>query len=80
MHLAQLIRDPCGLTPLHHACVIGRADIARQLIEGGAWINAADDYGETALHKACTRGWEGLVQLLLSYPSVDVNVRGVNRV
>ena len=38
-------------------------------------VNAVDDFGESALHKACTRGWEQVVRLLLQHPGVDANVR-----
>ena len=59
---------------MHHASVIGRVDLVQLLVvEGGAEVNAVDDYGETALHKACMRGWEGLVKQLLTHPNIHIN-------
>ena len=47
-----------------------------QLLSGccAADVNAADNYGEVPLHKACTRGWDRIVQLLASFPGIDINV------
>jgi ankyrin repeat protein len=39
-----------------HATATGQIDVLRWLVSQGARINAKDDYGETALMKACKEG------------------------
>ena len=38
-------KDEYGGTPLHWAAVLGRVEIARQLIAAGADVNARDNHG-----------------------------------
>src|SRR5262245_27631765 len=41
-------RDSDGATPLHQAALLGRREMARLLVEGGADVNARDDgFGAT---------------------------------
>jgi ankyrin repeat protein len=56
-----------GSTPL--IASIGRNEsralaIVKFLVDGGADVNAADESGNTALHKAASNGFDRLVQLL----------------
>lgn len=53
-------------TPLHHAAALGREAIGRCLMEeGGARLNATDDNGDTALHRAAISCDLPFVSLLL---------------
>jgi len=69
-------------TPLHLACEFAgrcqdKAMIVRVLLElPNLDVNAQNDDGDTALHKACTAGGFGyieVVQALLQCDLVDVN-------
>jgi len=42
-------KDEYGGTPLHWAAVLGRVEMARQLINAGANVNAMDENGYTPL-------------------------------
>ena len=68
-----------GRTPLHHACVTGRAEVVRQLLEASRnsaargeqrltdALHATDSMGRTPLHYAARNGHTEIVlQLLLS--------------
>jgi ankyrin repeat protein len=54
-------------TALHCAVLLGRYDIARQLLELGADANAQDDYKDTPLHDAARSKDVRMVELLLQY-------------
>ncbi|PPQ96359.1 hypothetical protein CVT26_005046 [Gymnopilus dilepis] len=45
----------------------------RDLLLRGIDVNARDGHGMTALHWACSLGLHPVVELLLSYPEIDVN-------
>ena len=62
-------------TPLHHACSLVHADIARLLIDAGADMNAGEGGEWTPLHDACEAGHAEIVRLLLEN-GVNVNVVG----
>ncbi len=49
-------------------------EILEMLIEAGADVNAKDDWGNTALIKACKSGYKKIVELLLYYEA-DVNAK-----
>lgn len=67
-------RDTHGQTPLHHAVTREFLGVTRQLLAGGADVNARDDVFRAApLHTAARRGNAYLVRLLLDYGAhVDV--------
>uniref|UniRef100_A0A7C1GC84 Zinc-ribbon domain-containing protein n=1 Tax=Thermofilum adornatum TaxID=1365176 RepID=A0A7C1GC84_9CREN len=68
-------RDIYGDTPLHNAAGRGYADVARILLEHGAYVNAKDSlYGWTPLHFAAFEGHVDVVKLLLEH-GADVNAR-----
>lgn len=52
-------------TALHLACIRGVDDVARQLLDLGADVDAQDRAGNTALHFASAWGHLNLVQLLI---------------
>ncbi|EPQ30950.1 uncharacterized protein PFL1_01139 [Pseudozyma flocculosa PF-1] len=66
--MSELV-DRCSFhdrrTPLHLACIKGHEDVARQLLDLGATIDAPDREGNTALHCASAWGHLSLVQLLI---------------
>uniref|UniRef100_A0A8C4R3F9 Palmitoyltransferase n=1 Tax=Eptatretus burgeri TaxID=7764 RepID=A0A8C4R3F9_EPTBU len=56
-----------GLSPLHQACLHGRTDLARCLLQNGADPNQPNDFGETPFHFACRNGKVMLVQDLFGF-------------
>ncbi|MBN1797740.1 MAG: ankyrin repeat domain-containing protein [Spirochaetales bacterium] len=61
-------------TLLMWASYNGHVDIAKLVIEKGAYTDAADENGWTALMYACRMGHSKIVQLLITY-GASVNVR-----
>ena len=59
-------RDLRGFTPLMHAASVGRADVAKLLLDGGADPSAESKLGVTALALAAEAGREDVVALLLA--------------
>lgn len=66
------IRDNDGKTLLHQAAYDGNTEIARLLIEHGANVNAADEYGISPLMSACDGGYVETARLLIER-GADVN-------
>ncbi len=58
-------RDSFGRTPLAIVAALGRADVARLLLDRGADVNATDRFGDTPLTLAVWRGSRPVVRLLL---------------
>jgi len=52
-------------TPLHIACLRGRLEIAKLLIQRGANVDAQDIDGNTSLHFASVFSHKEILQLLL---------------
>ena len=52
-------------TPLHHACRLGNADIASELIQHGCSLDCVDKLGYTPLHTAVSRDQHLVAQLLI---------------
>ena len=61
-------------TPLMVASKNGHTEIVQLLLEKGAYVNAKDNYGETALMLAAANGRTEIVQLLLE-KGADVNAK-----
>ena len=63
-------RDSCERTPLHWACLSGKAEIVQWFIECskeyGINLNARDEYGLTVLHLACYSRHTETVRLILN--------------
>ncbi|KAJ3567559.1 hypothetical protein NPX13_g6723 [Xylaria arbuscula] len=62
---AQTAND--GLTPLIMAADLGYLEIVCILLESGAPVNSKDRRSWSALHHAAYRGWNGVVEELLSH-------------
>jgi ankyrin repeat protein len=58
--------DALGRTPLFMACKFASFGVVRVLIEAGAFVNARDLHGRTALMCASERGCEAVVTRLLA--------------
>lgn len=65
---------PIGLAPLSCAARLGDPGLLDRLLTAGAWPEARDEYGETALHTAAGWGHADAVRLLLA-AGADINAR-----
>jgi ankyrin repeat protein len=63
-----------GLTPLHTAVYMNRADIVQTLLKAGADANATNNWIETPLHFAARAGYYECTKLLLK-AGADVNAQ-----
>ncbi len=63
-----------GGNPLHDACALGRRDIAEELLNAKAYVNARDNYSQTPLHRAAASGNAELIRLLVQ-AGADINAR-----
>ena len=63
---AGVDRSRCRRTPLHLACLEGRADIALDLIARGVDISAKNNDGVTPLHYACETGRTDIALALIA--------------
>ena len=67
-------RDADGDTLLHQACISGRPDVAKLLIDNGADIHVENIYGYTPLKLACDHKSPEIVRLLIK-SGADINVQ-----
>jgi ankyrin repeat protein len=72
-------RNELGRTPLMRAAVHCSVGFARKLINAGAKINLLDVTGIAALHAAVLRKDMAMVDVLLTCPDVDINIRSTTR-
>lgn len=61
------VEDKDGCTPLHLAASAGAADVVREMLELGAFVNAADRLGRTPLHMAARFGRVDAMDVLLEH-------------
>lgn len=66
------VRDHCQWTPLMKAALNGHLEAARRLLAAGAWVDAADEGGYTALMLAASNNQPALVRLLKEH-GADLN-------
>ncbi|XP_013199735.2 ankyrin repeat domain-containing protein 27 [Amyelois transitella] len=71
-------RDSHGLTPLHVACIHGKATIVEVLIDMGADVNARDLNECTPLHYAAARGHQNALLLLL-HSGANINQANIDK-
>ncbi len=65
-HCDPAAADVRGYTPLDEAVLHGRAEIASELLRGGADVHHLHPFdGRDALHQACIKGYAGLIPLLV---------------
>jgi ankyrin repeat protein len=64
--------DKEGKTLLHAAAALGKRDVAQQLLEDGADVDAKANDGATPLHYAALKGKKEVAELLLAHKA-DVN-------
>lgn len=70
------IKDCCGRTPLHLACMEVQLSTAQLLSRSGAHLNAVDDLGNTPMHYAVEKGdKEFLVWIIYRYPDLTIKNR-----
>lgn len=65
--------DVDGLTALHVACNLGKADLVRLLLEAGADLESPDKLGSRPLHWGTRSGEPGVVRQLLEWGGVEVD-------
>ena len=70
------IRDSTTNISLHWACVYGRPETAKTLLEHGADINVKNIAGETPLHVASKFGRTEVAKILLKH-GADVHVKSI---
>lgn len=64
-----------GQTPLHLACTWGLERVVEALIEHGADLNVQDAEGKTPIQVAIVNQNFNVINLLLSHPQIDLNLR-----
>ncbi|XP_045464738.1 tonsoku-like protein isoform X2 [Harmonia axyridis] len=71
----QVRRNLRGETQLHTACISGKTNVVRHLLDQGHPVNIRDNGGWLPLHDACISGHYDVVELLLD-KGASVNDRG----
>lgn len=64
-HGSDINHNISGSTPLGNATYYGRTEMVKLLIERGADVNLADEFGQTPLSCACSGGELEIVKILL---------------
>ena len=64
-----------GQGPLHLATQWGQDAVLTALIEHGADINAQDAEGKTVVHHAIESGHQGIINMLLGCPDINLQAR-----
>ena len=64
-----------GQTALHLATQWGQEEVVTTLIEHGADINLQDSEGKTVVHHAIESGHQGIINMLLGCPNVNLSAR-----
>ncbi len=62
---------PADVTDLCAAAAGGDAEKVRELLEAGGEVNAPDEFGSAALHRAIVQNRTEVVELLLNHPQID---------
>ena len=64
-----------GQAPLHLATQWGQDAVVTTLIEHGADINSQDSEGKTVVHHAIESGHQGIINMLLGCPDINLQAR-----
>jgi ankyrin repeat protein len=64
--------------PIHFAARDGHVNIIKKLLENGSQIDAAQEYGYTALHLAVHNNRAKVVETLLSYEGIALSINAKN--
>merc|ERR1712013_711068 len=67
--------DEDGEGPIQLATQWGQEGVVTALIEHGADLNRGDNQSKTALHHAIENGQQGIINLLLGCPGIDLTAR-----
>lgn len=68
-----------GLRPLHIAAFNNSLDAVKTLINSQVEINAKDNVGETALHKAARKSYFAIYNILVKEGHADEQILSINR-
>ena len=80
LNRARDMQNEDGWTPLHEACCLGNAEIAKVLLRHGADAQARCKDGTTPLHKAARAGNAAVIALLLQAGADDSAVDKVGAI
>ena len=71
------VATPHNDTPLQDAANHGHTEVVRMILahKRGVDINAVDDGGKSALHKAMRLGNMAVVSMLLACPDIEVTIK-----
>ena len=73
------LEDSVGATPLMYASSQGHHDVVVRLSQAGSKINARCNHGTASIHRAVIHNRVKVVEVLLKYDELDVNVRDTSR-
>lgn len=69
------MKDYDGKTPLHFACMNGRADVVEKLLQNeNIHVNCIDVDGNTPLHDAANICCYSVIQHLIEFPLISINI------
>ncbi|GAB6025782.1 hypothetical protein CHUAL_011763 [Chamberlinius hualienensis] len=73
--VTRLRKNEKGETQLHRACISGKLELVKRLIEDGHPVNIRDNSGWLPIHEAANHGFDEICKLLLD-KGATINDRG----